>query len=155
MHIVFFVTRYWPAVGGVEKYIPELGKALVAMGHRVTVVAGAHEPGLADQEMHDGIDVIRFPAYRSRLRCWFHLMRHRGLFQEADVVHISDVLMVEYFQAMIGWTMPRRPLFLTRHGLSYRCPVPAEEQRRARRAASHPSAPSPPAPTTPGSSRKR
>lgn len=135
MHIVFFVTRYWTAVGGVEKYIPELGKALVAMGHRVTVVAGAHKPGLAQHEMHEGINVIRFPAYRSRLRCWFHLVRHRRLFKEADVVHISDVLMVEYFQAMIGWTMPRRSIFLTRHGLSYKCPVPVEEQRRAARAA--------------------
>lgn len=135
MHIVFLVTRYWPAVGGVEKYIPELGKALFAMGHRVTVVTGAHQTGLSRREIHDGIEVIRYPAYRSRLRCWFHLLRLRRLFMEADIVHISDVLMVEYFQAMIGWTMPRRSLFLTRHGLSYRCPVPIEEKRRAARAA--------------------
>lgn len=131
MNIVFFVTRYWPAVGGVEKYIRQLGRALVGMGHRVTVVAGAHQSGLPKRETHDGIEVFRYPAYRSRLRCWFCLMRWRRLFIEADVVHISDVLMVEYYYSMIAWTIPRRPLFLTRHGLSYRCPVPVSEKRRA------------------------
>ena len=135
VHIVFFVTRCWPAVGGVEKYIPELGRSLVAVGHRVTVVAGAHQAGLPVRETYGGMEIIRYPAYRSRLRCWFHLLSLRRLFMDADVVHISDVLMVEYFHAMIGWTMPRRPLFLTRHGLSFRCPVPSQEKRRAARAA--------------------
>ncbi len=135
MHCVFFVTRYWPAVGGVEKYIRELGKALVAMGHRVTVVAGAHEAGLPEEEMHEGIEVYRYPAYRSRLRCWLRLMQLRQLFMQADVVHISDVIMVEYYYRMLGWTLRRRPVFLTRHGLSYQCPVPVDEHRRAARAA--------------------
>lgn len=134
MHVLFLVPRYWPAVGGIEKYVRELGKALVDMNHRVTVVAAAHRPGLPDRETHDGIDVFRFPAHRSRLRSWVHLMGLRRLFVEADVVHISDVQMVECYCRMLGWTL-RRPVFMTRHGLSYRCPVPASEKRRAARAA--------------------
>ena len=93
MTITFLVSRYLPAVGGVEKYIRELGKALVTMGHHVTVVAGAHEPGLPEHQLHDTIEVYRFPAYRSPIRCWYHLQKLRRLFTDADVVHISDVMM--------------------------------------------------------------
>jgi glycosyltransferase involved in cell wall biosynthesis len=134
MKIVFLTTRFWPAIGGVEKYILELGRSLVGMSHDVTVVTGAHEPGLATRERVDGMTIHRFPAYRSRLRCWYHLARLRDVFGSADVIHISDVLMVEYFYALVGWMIRRKPVFMTRHGLSYRCPVPDTERRRAIRA---------------------
>ncbi|MEE9294280.1 MAG: glycosyltransferase family 4 protein [Phycisphaerae bacterium] len=135
MQVTFLVSRYWPAVGGVEKYIRELGKGLIGMGHGVTVVAGAHEPGLPQHEVHEAVEVFRFPAYRSPLRCWCHLQRLRRLFTRADVVHISDVLMVEYYYRMLGWNLPQRPIYLTRHGMSFRHPVPDSEKRRAARAA--------------------
>jgi len=135
MRIVFLVYRYWPAVGGVEKYVHDLGKALIAMGHEVDVVAGAHVPGLAEHERRDGIDIHRYPAYRSPARRWWHLFRLRPVFQRADVIHISDVLMVETYRRVLGWSLPGRPVFMTRHGLSFRCPVPDLEKRRAARAA--------------------
>ena len=50
MKIVFFVHRYWPRVGGVERYIHCLARALVGMGHDVTVVAGAHALDLPESE---------------------------------------------------------------------------------------------------------
>ncbi|NOS99187.1 MAG: glycosyltransferase family 4 protein [Phycisphaerales bacterium] len=136
MHVVFLTYRYWPAVGGVEKYVSELGRALVSMGHRVSVVTGAHAAGLPPRESRDGIQIRRLPAYRSALRCRFHLLRLRQLFAEADVVQISDVLMAEQYFTTVGWLLPRRPVFLTRHGLSYQCPVPEREKRRAGRVAS-------------------
>ena len=135
MHIAFLVPRYWPDLGGVEKYVHELGKALFAVGHRVTVVAPAYQPSLPDVEFRDGVEIRRFPAYRSPLRCWVALTRMRRRFTKADVVHISNVDMVEYYHRMIGWIIPRRPIFMTRHGMSYQCPVPIEEKRRAARAA--------------------
>jgi glycosyltransferase involved in cell wall biosynthesis len=39
MHIVFVTRQYWPAVGGVESVVENLGDALRARGHAVTVVA--------------------------------------------------------------------------------------------------------------------
>ena len=50
MKIVFLVHRYWPSVGGVEKYVHELGRALVDAGHEVDVVAGAHTVDLPSRE---------------------------------------------------------------------------------------------------------
>ena len=129
------VWRYAPAVGGVEKYVRALATELVSMGHHVRIVTGAHRPGLPVREQLDGIEILRFPAYRSRLRCWWTLLRWRHIFAEADVVQISDIMMLETYHAMIGWMSRPRPIFLTRHGLSCRHPVPPRDKRRALRAA--------------------
>lgn len=141
MRILFFVHRYWPSVGGVEKYIHELAKALLGLGHEVHVVAGATaDPaagsstpgrGEAQREVHDGVHIHRFPAQRSplRARCW--LYRNVGLFRRADVVHVSNTHMLEYYYRMFGSLADRRKVFLTRHGTSCQYPVPESEKRRA------------------------
>ncbi|GAG07119.1 unnamed protein product, partial [marine sediment metagenome] len=133
MKIMFFVHRYWPSVGGVEKYIHELANALQTMNHEVRVVAGATAEDLPETETHEGISIHRFPALRSPLRARLWLWRNRNLFAEADVVHISNTHMLEYYHRMIGWRFARRKPFLTRHGMSYVYPVPEQEKRRARR----------------------
>lgn len=133
MKIVFVTYRYWPAVGGVEKYMHRLSQAMIAKGHQVDLVCAAHEGGLPAHEEFEGVRVHRFPAHRSPLRCWVSLMQNRSLFRDADVIHISDTLVLEYFYRMLAWTMPNKPLFLTRHGMSYIYPVPEEEQARAKR----------------------
>lgn len=133
MRITFFVHRYWPVVGGVEKYIEELGRALVRAGHEVTVVAGATKAGLVEHEVRDEIEIYRFPAHRSPLRCRAWLWRHRKLFTRAEVVSISNTHMLEYFCRMYGPMVSRDNVFLIRHGMSYRYPVPHEERQRARR----------------------
>ena len=48
MRVVFLKHRYWPAVGGVEKYKNRLFRAQQEIGHRVLGVTGAHTHGLAD-----------------------------------------------------------------------------------------------------------
>ena len=131
MRIVFFVFRYWPSVGGVEKYIHQLAQALLAMGHEVDVVAGATEPGWPEHETHEGVAIHRFPAYRSPLRIRWWMTRHLGLFRRADVIHVSNTHMLECFWRMVGVFVSRRKVFLTRHGLSYIHPVPEWEKRRA------------------------
>lgn len=131
MKIVFFVHRYWPVVGGVEKYIHELAKALLAMGHSIDVVSGATQEGLGEQEVHEGVRIHRFPALRSPLRARWWLMKKMGLFRRAEVVQVSNTHMLEYYWRMIGFLCDRRKVFLTRHGMSYVFPVPESEKRRA------------------------
>ena len=133
MRIVFFVNRYWPGVGGVEKYIHELGKALLAMGHRVEVVAGAHAEGLPPDEQHEGVRIYRFPAHRSPLRCRAWLWRRRRLFARADVVSVSNTHMLEYYWRMFGPLADPRKTFLIRHGMACDYPVPESQEHRARR----------------------
>lgn len=143
MRVLFFVHRYWPSVGGVEKYIHGLSKALLSLGHEVHVVAGAtaerngdsgsRGPCEVEREVHEGVHIHRFPAQRSplRARCW--LLRNVGLFRRADVVHVSNTHMLEYYYRMFGSLIERRKVFLTRHGMSYLQGVPDWEKRRALR----------------------
>lgn len=75
MHIVHVVQLYHPVASGSVRYFVEIGKRLVADGHRVTVLTTtAHDleslwqadkrtfaPGY---ESHEGCDVYRFPIKR-------------------------------------------------------------------------------------------
>lgn len=133
MKVLFFVHRFWPSVGGVEKYIYELARALTTKGHDVTIVAGAHVEDLPEVEHVDGITVYRFPAIRSPLRCRYWFRRHRSLFDTVDVVHVSNTHMLENLWKMLGRRLDRRRTFLTRHGMSCVFPVPEAEKERARR----------------------
>ncbi len=133
MKIVLLVHRYWPSVGGVEKYVRHLASALMAGGHEVDIVAGATTEGLPPTATLDGIRIHRYPAVRSpmRMRLWF--LRHAALLRRADVIHASNTHVLEHFWRMVGPVVDPRKVFLTRHGMSYSCPVPESEQRRAAR----------------------
>lgn len=136
MRIVFLVHRYWPLVGGVEKYIHELAKALLAMGHEVDVVTGAVKEGLPPGEIHEGVRIHRYPALRSPMRSRWWFVKDFAIFQRADVIHVSNTHVLEYLWRMLGIFVDRRKVFLTRHGMSYVYPVPESEKRRARRSLS-------------------
>ena len=133
MRIVLLVYRYWPVVGGVEKYIHQLARSLQSAGHRVDVIAGATVEDLPESETHEGVPIHRFPALRSplRSRAWF--IRKLPLLARADVINVSNTHVLEYFWRMIGPMVDRRKVFLTRHGMSYTHPVPRQEKRRAKR----------------------
>lgn len=137
MRISLLTHRYWPHVGGVEKYVHELAKALVGMGNVVNVVAGDTTGGLVQREDHDDVAIHRFPATRSKARCHLWFIRNHRLFTKADVVHISNTHMLEYFRRMIGRVVDKRRVFLTRHGMSCQCPVSSSERARARRSLKH------------------
>ena len=131
MKITFFVHRYAPAVGGVENYVRNLALALIDLGHEIDVITGAHEAILPDTETREGVRIHRFPALRSPLRVRLRLWQLRRVFTGADVVHISNTHMFELYWRMIGKWLRLRNVFLTRHGMSCKCPVPQSEKRRA------------------------
>ncbi len=133
MKVVFFVHRYWPSIGGVEKYVHELAKTLTAAGHEVNMVAGTVAGDSPEEETFEGIRIHRFPAHRSPLRARYWFWRNLHLFHEADVVQVSNTHMLEYLWRMLGQRLDGGKVFLTRHGMSYRYPVPDSEKRRASR----------------------
>lgn len=133
MRILFFVHRYWPSVGGVEKYVHELGRALLETGHRVDVMAGAHKENLPRAQMHEGLRIHRFPALRSPSRCRAALWRSWPLFRSAEVISVSNTHMLEYFWRMFGPLADPRKVFLIRHGMGCIYPVPDAQKRRAQR----------------------
>ncbi|MCH7604164.1 MAG: hypothetical protein IIB54_15510, partial [Planctomycetes bacterium] len=82
-------------------------------------------------EVYESVPIHRFPQYRSPLRARWRILRHIDLLHRADVIHVSNTHMLEYFWRMVGCLVSRRKVFLTRHGMSYIHPVPAWEKRRA------------------------
>lgn len=132
--ITWLVKRFWPEVGGVEKYVLELGRELAEMGHSVRVVAGDPTGSRARHERHAGLSIHRYPSRRSPWRAAWGLRALAPLFRQADVVHISDVEMFERYEVVLSRGVGARPIFLTRHGMGLRDPVSQEDRERHRRA---------------------
>lgn len=73
MHILHVIQRYWPYVGGSERYFQELSERLAAQGHEVTVFTTTAwdleyfwRPEMrhvdAGEVVHNGVRVARFPV---------------------------------------------------------------------------------------------
>ncbi len=61
--IWFFSHSYLPARGGIENYIREAGRQLLKRGYRVGVICRRFEMGLSEEEVIEGIRVIRHPDF--------------------------------------------------------------------------------------------
>jgi glycosyltransferase involved in cell wall biosynthesis len=79
MRIAMVTRQYWPAVGGVERVVENLGQAYVLRGHQVTVVAQCvdelhfgrmthviRERKIFDAFTHRGMSVVQFRPSRAR-----------------------------------------------------------------------------------------
>lgn len=61
MHIVIFSALYKPSIGGVENYTEQLAKALVRLGHNVTIVTH-HIDDSAEWEQSQYATIVRLPC---------------------------------------------------------------------------------------------
>jgi glycosyltransferase involved in cell wall biosynthesis len=79
VRIVMVTRQYWPAVGGVERVVENLGSAYVEAGHEVTVVAQCvderhfgrmthiiREREIFEPFVHHGMPVVQFRPSRAR-----------------------------------------------------------------------------------------
>jgi glycosyltransferase involved in cell wall biosynthesis len=82
MRIAMVTRQYWPAVGGVERVVENLGQAYVRHGHQVTIVAqcvdelhfGRMTHVIRERKVfapftHHGMSVVQFRPSRAR-RAW-------------------------------------------------------------------------------------
>jgi glycosyltransferase involved in cell wall biosynthesis len=127
---VCFVSEYFPpfAPGGAEWSLATLADALVARGHRVTIVTPNW--GAAPREERDGVQIVRFPfpkkldRHRPRKPApskWlanplYYLWAAFAIFRVARRER-SDVIHAQNKQSLIpatiaGWFL-RRPVFIT------------------------------------------
>ncbi|MCI4323907.1 MAG: glycosyltransferase family 4 protein [Thermoplasmata archaeon] len=58
MHVLLASHRYHPVPGGTERVVQTIAEALLAKGHRATVLT-QQEPGVPDRESYHGVEVIR------------------------------------------------------------------------------------------------
>jgi glycosyltransferase involved in cell wall biosynthesis len=66
MHILIGLTYYRPHYSGLTIYTERLARALVRLGHQVTVLTSRFNPEMPEQEVQEGVRIIR-PAVMFRL----------------------------------------------------------------------------------------
>lgn len=60
--ILIVLYYYFPYVSGLTVYVRDLAENLVKKGHRVTVLATRHDKALLENEVINGVNVVRVPV---------------------------------------------------------------------------------------------
>lgn len=63
MRIALVTRRYWPAVGGIERVVIELGRALRALGHEIEIVAQRVDEGETGWLTHTVLEAPEFAPF--------------------------------------------------------------------------------------------
>lgn len=141
MRIVFISSAFYPSIGGVETHVLELSKALVRLGHEVTVLTEYKQSeGESDNEAKNiksidessffihkkifftnkklyQIDIFYFKfghaSFLKKFKIWVSLFLHRKLFLDADVIHCHDVF---FWYLPFRFLYPKKKVFVTFHG---------------------------------------
>lgn len=116
MTILFFTSRFYPEIGGVEKHALEVAKELVKRGQRVIVISENHG-GLKEKENHGEIEIYRIKINTSeklkKFIIWGWLYKNRELIKKADIIHCHDVF---YWYLPFRFLYPQKAVFTTFHG---------------------------------------
>lgn len=62
MKILEVLTYYRPWVSGLTIYVERLSRALVELGHDVTVLTAQYDSDLPRYEVMDGVKIVRIPV---------------------------------------------------------------------------------------------
>ena len=62
MKILTVLTYYRPHTSGLTIYVERLAKSLVKLGHEVTVLTSQYDKSLPQEEIQDGVKIIRAPV---------------------------------------------------------------------------------------------
>lgn len=136
MTILFFSRLFYPHGGGVETHVREIGKRLVKMGHKVTVVTETPLPSAAHNTSYhsnsesakmtgeiDGVRIVRVnggkEGFWKKFRIWFWLFKHRSLIASADIVHAHDVF---FWYLPFRFLYTNKPVYTTFHGYETKFP---------------------------------
>ncbi len=63
MRVWFLSHTFLPARGGIENYLAEASRRLLALGHRPTIICRRHLPSLPEREEREGVEIIRHPDF--------------------------------------------------------------------------------------------
>ncbi len=128
MKILFFVRRFYPQIGGVEKHTLEIARRLVEKGYKVIIVTENIEESYSrDKQLRnssakiageiDGIDIYRINPgednWFKKFRIWKEIWLLRRLIVESDIIHCHDVFFWYLPFSFLWWA---KPVYITFHG---------------------------------------
>jgi glycosyltransferase involved in cell wall biosynthesis len=115
--VLLVLTYYHPHVSGLTIYVKRLATALARRGHQVTVLTSCYDPLLPEEEVLDGVRVVRAPVWfrvsKGVIMPTFPLLAWR-LIRRHDVVSVH----LPQFEASLLGLLGRlagRPVILTYH----------------------------------------
>ncbi|HET7087081.1 MAG TPA: glycosyltransferase [Anaerolineae bacterium] len=118
MKILSILTYYYPHWTGLTAYAKRIGEGLAARGHRVTVLTTRHHHSLPEEEVYNGVRIVRIKPIarisRGMICPAFPFAAHR-LIREHDVIQIHTPLLESLLVALFC-RRQGRPLLMTHHG---------------------------------------
>lgn len=75
-------AQYYPHVGGVEQYVDNLARELVALGHKVTIISSKADNS-EEREKEENLEIIRMPSYQF-MAGRFPFLKHNKRMKELD-----------------------------------------------------------------------
>ncbi len=114
---VFFVSRYfYPFVGGLEKRVHRLARALCARGIRVTIITSRISSDFPPEQILDGVSIYRLASPRIKVfgACVFIAQLMRFLFQRRTQYQALHTFQVGHSSAaavLLGRLL-KKPVFL-------------------------------------------
>ena len=117
MNILVALTYYRPHMSGLTIYSERLARALVNMGHSVTVLTSQFENSLPQREEMEGVTIIRVPVLarigKGVIMPSFGITAAR-LIRDHDVVHLHLPQFDAARVALRGW-LQKKPVIITYH----------------------------------------
>ncbi|SRR3989344_3297406 len=125
MNILFLSRLYYPHVGGVERHLRGLSRAL-SRRHNITIVTEKHDESLPDVERMPEALVYRISLKNvseksKKWVIWKWINTNQHLFDQADVIHAEDVY---YWIIPYKILHPFKKSFVTFQGWECRYPIP-------------------------------
>lgn len=92
MKILYIVDNYYPHIGGAELLFQQLAEGMVKSGNTVTVLAPKNFPSYKDEEIYNGVRIIRqrVPSFAQRYFFTFlSIFSAIALAKQHDIIHTA------------------------------------------------------------------
>lgn len=117
MKIIFFVRRFYPLIGGVEKHCFEIGKRLIKGGHNITIITETENISEKKYEEYCGFKIYRILVSgnekNKKFIIWTWLIKNISLIKNCDIIHCHDVF---YWFLPFKLVFHRKKVYVTFHG---------------------------------------
>lgn len=117
MKILTVLTYYRPHTSGLTIYVERLATSLAKLDHEVTVLTSRYDPDLPEEEVKDGVRIVRAPVLfrvsKGVVMPTFGFLAWQYVL-ENDVIHLHLPQLDAAGVAFRGWLL-RKPTIITYH----------------------------------------
>jgi glycosyltransferase involved in cell wall biosynthesis len=119
LKILICILYYFPHRTGMQLYIQRVSEALIERGHEVTILTARHQPDLPEEEVINGVRVVRLwappiPISRGMVMPRYPLAAYK-LIREHDIVSIHTPMLETALISVIAGLTGRK-VVATHHG---------------------------------------